>query len=117
MVDARATAFYDGARAGGSADKPDLKGHIPGAANIPFSEITGDDQRLKAAGELAATFKAAGFKSGDRAIVYCHIGQQATVVALAAKSIGVDVMLYDGSFQDWSRRGLPVEASPVPGTK
>ncbi len=117
VVDARATVFYDGTRAGGSAEKPDLKGHIPGAASIPFTDITGTDHKLKSAAELAAAFKAAGLKSGDRAIVYCHIGQQATAVAFAAKTVGIDVLLYDGSFQDWSRRGLPVEAAPVTGAK
>jgi thiosulfate/3-mercaptopyruvate sulfurtransferase len=43
-------------------------------------------------------------------VAYCHIGQQATVVLFAARSLGHPVLLYDGSYQDWSRRAeLPVE--------
>lgn len=111
VVDARAPDFYSGAQVGGSADKPHLKGHIAGAVSIPFSSITGADQKMKSAADIAAAFKAAGFKPGDKAIVYCHIGQQASAIAFAARAVGIDALLYDGSFQDWSRRNLPVEAA------
>jgi len=43
-------------------------------------------------------------------ITYCHIGQQATATLFAARSLGYDVALYDGSFEDWSKReDAPVE--------
>jgi thiosulfate/3-mercaptopyruvate sulfurtransferase len=43
-------------------------------------------------------------------ITYCHIGQQATAVLFAARLLGHPVLLYDGSFEDWSRRdGWPVD--------
>ncbi len=111
VVDARAPDFYAGVQVGGSADKPHLKGHIAGAVSLPFSSITGADQKLKSAAEIAAAFKAAGVKPGDKAIVYCHIGQQASAVAFAARAVGIEALLYDGSFQDWSRRNLPVETA------
>lgn len=113
VVDARAPEFYAGTQVGGSAAQPHLKGHIPSAVSIPFSTITGAGQKLKTADEITAAFKAAGFKPGDKAIVYCHIGQQASAVAFAARSVGIEALLYDGSFQDWSRRNLPVEAAPA----
>ena len=34
-----------------------------------------------------------------------------TALLFAAQTLGYDIKLYDGSFQDWSRRGLPVEHS------
>jgi thiosulfate/3-mercaptopyruvate sulfurtransferase len=47
---------------------------------------------------------------GKTAVSYCHIGLQATVVYFAARMAGQSVLLYDGSFQDWSQRSeLPVE--------
>jgi len=48
-------------------------------------------------------------KPGDTLIGYCHIGQQATVVLFAARTLGYKVLLYDGSFHDWEKRDLPVE--------
>ena len=42
-------------------------------------------------------------------MVYCLVGQQATAVVFAARTLGIDAALYDGSFQDWSARNLPVE--------
>jgi len=52
-------------------------------------------------------------KAGDHVMVYCHVGQQATAVIFAARTLGIDAQLYDGSFQDWSKRGLPVEMPPA----
>ena len=68
----------------------------------------------KPAAELQALFADAGVKRGDTVIAYCHIGQQATQVILAARTLGLKVLLYDGSFEDWSRKDYPVERSPKP---
>lgn len=106
LIDARAPEFYAGAQASMGG-----KGHIPGAHNIPFTTVTGPDGKLKSPEELRAMFSAAGVKPGDHVIAYCHIGIQATAVVFAAKSLGLDARLYDGSFQDWVKRGLPVESS------
>ncbi|MEI7932241.1 MAG: rhodanese-like domain-containing protein [Alphaproteobacteria bacterium] len=110
LIDARAGQFYDGVAAGGA---PPTKGHIPGAKSIPFSSITGADGKLKPADQLQALFTAAGVKAGDHVMVYCHVGQQATAVIFAARTLGIDAQLYDGSFQDWSAKGLPVELPPA----
>ncbi|HEX3363643.1 sulfurtransferase [Phenylobacterium sp.] len=112
VIDARAPAFYDGVMGMNG-----LKGHVPGAASLPFSSVTGVDQKLKSADELTAEFKAAGVKPGDHVVAYCHVGQQATAVIFAARSLGIDAVLYDGSFEDWSRRKLPVEAAAVTAAK
>jgi thiosulfate/3-mercaptopyruvate sulfurtransferase len=111
IVDARAAVFYDGVQAGGSTAEPHPKGHIVSAGNVPFTTITGADFKLKPASELAAAFKAAGADPGEKLIVYCHVGWQGTVVVFAARSLGMDAVLYDGSFQDWSARKLPVETA------
>jgi thiosulfate/3-mercaptopyruvate sulfurtransferase len=50
-------------------------------------------------------------KPGDTVVGYCHIGQQATGMLFAARSLGYKVLLYDGSFEDWTtRKDYPVEA-------
>ena len=112
VVDARASEFFDGEKAG--MDGAAL-GHIPGARSIPFTTVSGADGKLKSPEELKALFAAAGVKPGDHVIAYCHIGIQATAVIFAARTLGVDARLYDGSFQDWSRRGLPTENPAAAG--
>jgi thiosulfate/3-mercaptopyruvate sulfurtransferase len=78
--------------------------------NIPFNEIGDDRLHVKSRGDLEALFRKAGIAPSDTVVVYCHIGQQGTAVVLAARLLGQPVTLYDGSFDDWSRRTeLPVE--------
>jgi len=105
IVDARAAIFYDG-----PAHGEHRAGHIPTAVNLPFNSVFGDDLRLLSSDSLTALFRKAGVRPGDTIIVYCHIGQQATAVIFAARSLGYTARLYDGSFDDWSaRKELPVE--------
>ena len=109
IVDSRNTPFYDGSRTGGRAPAEHKTGHIAGAVSVPFDLFTSADVELKSADEIRAAFTKAGVKPGDTVITYCHIGQQATATLFAARTLGYKVMMYDGSFEDWSRRNLPVE--------
>lgn len=108
LIDARAAMYYDGLEESG-ADGHLRRGHIPGAHSLPYTGITHDDLTLKDPAELLALFRKAGVKPGDRVITYCHIGQQGTAVLFAARAAGIDAVLYDGSFEDWTTRNLPVE--------
>jgi thiosulfate/3-mercaptopyruvate sulfurtransferase len=48
-------------------------------------------------------------------VAYCHIGQQATATVFGARLLGHPVLLYDGSFEEWSR--LPNAPVKNPKTK
>jgi thiosulfate/3-mercaptopyruvate sulfurtransferase len=110
VVDARAPAFYDGVQTGNTMGRPHRAGHIPGAVNVPFSQVTDEQAQLKSPEELAALFSKAGVQEGDTIIGYCHIGQQASAMLFAARTLGYTVQLYDGSFEDWSAHSdYPVE--------
>ena len=116
IVDGRAAAFYDGVEAGRSHDGPQRRGHIAGARSIPFTEVTDDKVALRDSASLAALFRGAGVQPGDTVVAYCHIGQQATAVIFAARTLGIPAKLYDGAFEDWSRHtDYPVEQSGVAG--
>jgi thiosulfate/3-mercaptopyruvate sulfurtransferase len=108
VIDARDASFYDGVQEGGRMEHH-MAGHIPGSRSLPFEQVNGDDLKLKPAVELEAIFAKAGVKPGDTVIGYCHIGQQATAMLFAARTLGHPVLLYDGSYEDWARRGLPID--------
>jgi len=110
IVDARNTEFYDGTKGGGQRGQTKKFGHIPGAVNAPFDQFADGDGKLKSNDEIKALFDKAGVKPGDTIIGYCHVGQQATAMLFAARTLGHDVLLYDGSFEDWNNRNLPVES-------
>jgi thiosulfate/3-mercaptopyruvate sulfurtransferase len=110
IVDARATVFYDGTQTGNGRGGPHRTGHIAGAKSVPYTGILNDALTIKSTEQLAALFTTAGVAQGDTVIGYCHIGQQATAMLFAARVTGHPVLLYDGSFEDWSRRtDLPVD--------
>ncbi len=107
VADARARVFYDGVQPGG----PMLhmkRGHIPGAVSVPYLSFSNSDMTLKTPDQDRAIFAAAGIKPGDHLIAYCHIGQQATEVLFAARRVGIEAVLYDGSFEDWAIHDQPV---------
>jgi thiosulfate/3-mercaptopyruvate sulfurtransferase len=111
IVDGRDASFYDGVPHDMRGGQPQRLGHIAGAKSVPFTEIAYDNLMLKSPGDLAALFAKAGVQPGDTVIGYCHIGQQATAMLFAARSLGHPVLLFDGSFQEWSR--LPAAEYPV----
>ena len=108
IVDGRNATFYSGAQTGGGPSARHKTGHIQGARNVPFSDTVDAGNRLKPAAELQRLFAEVGVRPGDTVVAYCHIGQQATQVILAARTLGFKVLLYDGSFEDWSRKDYPV---------
>jgi thiosulfate/3-mercaptopyruvate sulfurtransferase len=106
IIDSRTANFYDGSSAGGMP----RAGHIPGAKNVPFNTLSDPSNKFKDEAALRKIFTDAGVKPTDTVVTYCHIGQQGTADYFAAKSLGFKVMLYDGSFEEWSGLSdLPVD--------
>jgi len=105
IIDARARRFYDGA-----AGTP--PGHLPHAVSIPASSVADSTNRMINLDSLRVVFEKAGVKPGSHIVTYCHVGQAASLVYLAARLIGYDASVYDGSFEDWADRELPVEGPP-----
>ena len=112
VIDARTHEFYNGSQSDGSP----RSGHIPGAFNLSYLEVIDqDNNKFKSADGLKDLFRTAGFKPGNLMVSYCHIGQRATVLYFAAKMLGYDAKMYDGSWEDWSRRmDLPIVTGKAP---
>jgi thiosulfate/3-mercaptopyruvate sulfurtransferase len=110
IVDARDTAFYNGRET-----RQGRNGHIPGAVSLPFSTMVDSSGHFRPVQLLRTQFTQAGVKDGQTVVTYCHIGQQASLVWFAARLLGYQAKLYDGSFQDWAKRTeLPVEGERKP---
>lgn len=114
LVDARAAMYYDGVERAGAHGQRDRAGHISGARSIPFTEVVDEQLQLRSQQELRELFRRAGIAPGDTVVGYCHIGQQATAMLLAARLLGHPVKLYDGSFQHWSRDEARAVTTSVP---
>lgn len=117
IIDGRASAFYDGVQVGSFMDrKPHKTGHVVSAKSVPYNSVFDAENRLLPAAQLEAIFTKAGVGPKDTVIGYCHVGQQTTAMLFAARSLGHPILLYDGSFEDWSRRGAdyPVETTKKP---
>jgi len=103
LLDARAAPRYRG-----ETEPVDPKaGHIPGARNLPATEITGPDGRVRAPAELAERFAARGAAGATPVAAYCGSGVNAAALVLGAEHAGVrppedPVALYAGSWSQWS---------------
>lgn len=117
LVDARA-----GARFRGETEPLDpVAGHVPGAVNLPATDLTGPDRRWQPAGELAERLRDLGLGGDGAQGAYCGSGVTAAAVVFGAEYSGVrpagdPLPLYTGSWSGWSsdpRR--PVATGDVDG--
>ena len=94
----------------GQTETDHRPGHIPGAVNLPHSEVTGaDGQLLIEPGLLRRRLTSVGISPGDPVVAYCRSGVRASLAYLAMKQAGYNVRLYDGSYAEWMDSGHPVE--------
>lgn len=107
LIDARDRRFYTGEHPG----MMPRAGRIPGASSIPFTSVVEEETLVfKSDDELRQMFVRAGAEPGDTVVTYCHIGQQASLVYYVARNLGYEARMFDGSFEEWSKRDdLPVE--------
>ena len=107
LLDARAPARYRGE----SEPIDPVAGHIPGAVNLPSSELAPGGRFLDP-GELRARLERAGAAPGRDVVAYCGSGVTACTIVLAAELAGLGpARLYPGSWSEWSRGARPVERS------
>jgi thiosulfate/3-mercaptopyruvate sulfurtransferase len=101
ILDARSAGRF----AGSSPEpRPDLSsGHMPGAINVPFTELS-ENGRLKPASELRELFASKQVDLDKSIATTCGSGVTAAVVALGLELAGAKhVSLYDGSWSEYAQ--------------
>jgi thiosulfate/3-mercaptopyruvate sulfurtransferase len=111
FVDTRTDGEYNGT--GNRSGMPSA-GHLAGAKQLEWQDLFTDGMaRLKPRAELEALFRERA-APGDTVITYCWVGYRASATWFVARALGYRAMMYDGSYQDWQQRGLPVRAGSAP---
>ena len=115
LVDVRSPGEYSGdllAPANLPQEGAQRGGHIPGAANIPWSMAVREDGTFKPAEELIALYEGKGITPGKEVIAYCRIGERSshTWFVLYYLLGYPRVRNYDGSWTEWgSLISAPIE--------
>ncbi|WP_244935170.1 sulfurtransferase [Acuticoccus sediminis] len=99
VADARAAERFEGRV---EEPRPGLRsGHMPGARNVPFVNLIGEDGRLKDEAGLRAAFTEAGVDLSQPVVTTCGSGVTASVLSFALERIGTPSAVYDGSWTEW----------------
>jgi thiosulfate/3-mercaptopyruvate sulfurtransferase len=120
MVDVRSPAEYVGdiIAPPGMSETAQRAGHIPGAANIPWSQAVAEDGTFKSREELEQLYGGKGVGADSKEIVsYCRIGERSSHTWFALRYIlGYDnVRNYDGSWTEWGNLiGNPIRKGDQP---
>ena len=88
------------------------KGHIPGAANVPWSSAVAEDGTFKPAAELAELYSAKGLAPEQDIVAYCRIGERSSHTWFVLHELlrYPNVRNYDGSWTEYgSLVGAPIE--------
>ncbi len=115
LVDVRSPAEYSGellAPANLPQEGAQRGGHIPGAANIPWSMAVREDGSFKPADELRALYEGKGITPEKEVVAYCRIGERSSHTWFVLHYLlgYPTVRNYDGSWTEWgSLIGVPIE--------
>ncbi len=93
-------------------------GHIPTAANVPWSKAANEDGTFRSQDELQALYTGVGVDFSRDTIAYCRIGERSahTWFVLHELLEQPNVKNYDGSWTEYgSLVGVPVALGDEPG--
>ena len=85
-------------------------GHLGGASNVYWQEtlVSEENPVFLSPEKLRAIYASRGIVPGKKIVTYCEVGIQASHGYFLAKYLGYDAAMYDGSYQEWSSKNMPV---------
>lgn len=98
LLDARAPERFRG----DTEPVDPVAGHIPGAKNVPASDVLADDGTFLADGALTRLFSDRGINRDGHVGAYCGSGISATVTLAALATMKYQAALFPGSWSEWS---------------
>lgn len=107
IIDARSENFYTG-KVKGNYQR---SGHIQGAVNLTWTTLVDDHFVLLEPDSLGQMYQKIVGPEQNTLIMYCHVGLRASVLYTVGKALGYNVLLYDGSYNEWDGLDIsyPVE--------
>jgi thiosulfate/3-mercaptopyruvate sulfurtransferase len=121
LVDVRSPEEYRGelsAPAHLPQEAAQRRGHIPGAANVPWSQAVAPDGTFKPIEELRELYGARGIDASDEIVAYCRIGERSSHTWFVLHELlGYgNVRNYDGSWTEYgSLVGVPIATGEESG--
>lgn len=121
LVDVRSPDEYAGrlmAPAHLPQEQAQRAGHIPTAANVPWSKAANDDGTFKSDADLLEIYTEAGVDWDKDTIAYCRIGERSSHTWFVLKELlgQPNVKNYDGSWTEYgSLVGVPISLGDEPG--
>jgi len=112
ILDARSAARFQGDEI---EPRPGLRsGHIPGARNLPWTDLL-HEGRLRPREDLEAAFAKAGIDPARPTLTTCGSGVSASILSFALANAGHDIApVYDGSWSEWGQvSDRPVAIGPA----
>jgi thiosulfate/3-mercaptopyruvate sulfurtransferase len=115
LIDVRSAAEFSGelsAPAGLPQEAAQRRGHVPGAANIVWSNAVAEDGTFKPLDQLRELYGAHGVTPDREIVTYCRIGERSSHTwFVLSELLGYpNVRNYDGSWTEYgSLVGVPIE--------
>jgi thiosulfate/3-mercaptopyruvate sulfurtransferase len=109
VLDARGAGRFAGTQP--EPRKGVRSGHIPGAINLPYTELLGPDNTFLSPAALRERFAKAGIDGSKPVVTSCGTGVTACILSLGMQIAGLPpAPVYDGSWTEWgSRSDTPIE--------
>jgi thiosulfate/3-mercaptopyruvate sulfurtransferase len=111
VLDARAAGRFTGAV---PEPRPGMRsGHIPGSANLPYTDLLNADGTFRPVPDVTARFVKAGVDGSRPVVTSCGSGVTACILTLGMRLAGLpEGAVYDGSWTEWGGRAdTPVETN------